>query len=349
MTEIGIDLLERYLVGLANPDESRRVEAWLSEDPRRWAELSALREALEQRDLSDGAVEEALAEVWTRLTSQIGAPQEPLARPRGRQRATSREFPLPGQGRRLMLALAAALVVLMVGGGVLAILLLRRSSAPSDAFRVAATAPGERAALRLPDGTQVMLSVASRLQYPTVFAVEARQVVLEGEAYFDVAQERQQPFVVRAGSLVAQDLGTQFTVRAYPDDPDARVAVREGMVVIRSWTNGVEEVVSPGQLGRLAAGRLPTVEQADTAAVFAWTEGRLVFDGIPLRDALPQLGRWFDLDFRLADSALGGVPLTVTLKTQPTPDVLESIAASLGMRQRKEGRTVTLYSADPPR
>jgi transmembrane sensor len=89
------------------------------------------------------------------------------------------------------------------------------------------------------------------------------------------------------------------------------------------------------------------VELADTAAWFAWTEGRLVFDNTPLREALPQLSRWFDLEFRLADSSMGDVPLTATLRTQPTSDVLDNLAASLGMRQRQEGRTVTLYSTNP--
>jgi ferric-dicitrate binding protein FerR (iron transport regulator) len=150
--------------------------------------------------------------------------------------------------------------------------------------------------------------------------------------------------------LVAKDLGTQFTVRVYPDDPSARVVVREGKVAIRAVKDGTSElVVAPGQLGRLVEGGAPVVEQADTAAYFAWTEGRLVFDGTPLRDALPQLGRWFDLEFRLADTVLGDVPLTATLKSRPTPDVLDNLAASLGMRQRRQGRTVTLYSAPPGR
>jgi transmembrane sensor len=155
--------------------------------------------------------------------------------------------------------------------------------------------------------------------------------------------------MVRAGGLVAQDLGTRFTVRAYPEDADASVVVRDGKVGIRAASDGREGVVAPGQIGRLLNGRVPKIEQADTAALFAWIEGRLVFDGIPLQMALPGLSRWFDLEFRLADSTLGAVPLTATLKTQPTDDVLESLAASLGMRLRRKGRTVTLYPSDPVR
>jgi ferric-dicitrate binding protein FerR (iron transport regulator) len=68
---------------------------------------------------------------------------------------------------------------------------------------------------------------------------------------------------------------------------------------------------------------------------------------VPLREALPQLSRWFGLEFRLADSALGEVPLSATLRTRPTPEVLNNLAASLGMKQRRSGQVVTLYLARP--
>ncbi len=343
------DLLQRYLAGTVSAKEAERVEAWLAQDPERWGRLAEVRDAVADADLDDEAVARAMEEVWDRLAAGLGtaAGGRPAYRP---ARATAREFSFPDRRRKAILGqLAAALVVLTVGGGLAATLLFKRQGAPAGATRVVSTAPGERAAFRLPDGTQVMLSVASRLRYPARFGAGLREVALEGEAYFDVPHRQGRPFVVRAGELVAKDLGTRFTVRAYPEDAGARVVVREGKVAIRAERDGAEEVVAPGQLGRLGEGRSPVVEAADTSALFAWTEGRLVFDATPLREALPQLGRWFDLDFRLADDSLGGVPLTATLKTQPTPDVLGSLSASLGLRHRQRGRTVTFYPADPAR
>jgi transmembrane sensor len=242
----------------------------------------------------------------------------------------------------------AAILVLTIGGGLVACA-TQRASTPATPAVAATTTPGERATFRLSDGTQVMLSVASTLRYPKAFPEGAREVTLEGEAYFDVVHDEGHPFLVRAGGLVAKDLGTQFTVRAYPDDEGARVVVREGKVAIRALTDGPERVVGPGELGRLVEGRVPMVEPADTVIWFAWTEGRLAFDDTPLREALPQLGRWFDLEFRLADDSLGDVPLTATLKTQPTPEVLGSLSASLGLRHRQRGRTVTFYAPDHAR
>ena len=354
MSEMDRELLERYLSGETSVDESARVEAWLAEDPDRWAELADVREAVADAALSEPAVEEAKAEVWARLARKMGWPETLSAAGRTRRpHRSAREF-VPSSHRpwRTGWQLAAALLIALAGGSALVLVLFRaRPSAPAEMTRVATTTPGQRGVFRLPDGTQVVLGVASTLRYPAAFADGSREVSLDGEAYFDVAHDSHRPFTVRAGDLVAKDLGTEFTVRAYPEDAGARVVVREGRVAIRAASTQAtpERVVAPGQLGRLGSGQEPTVEPADTAALFAWTEGRLVFDGTPLRDALPQLGRWFDLDFRLADSALGDVPLTATLRTQPTTDVLNNLAASLGMKQRRAGRIVTLYSAGPGR
>jgi transmembrane sensor len=354
MSEMDRELLERYVSGDANPDECARVEAWLAEDPDRWARLYDVREEMADAALSESAVEEAKADVWARVTRKIGWAGEPGARGRPRrQHRPARKFAPPA--RRPWLTawqLAAALFVAVIGGSAIGVLLFRwRPSAPAEAMRVAATKPGQRAMFRLADGTQVVLGVASTLRYPAAFRSGTREVSLEGQAYFEVVHDTRRPFTVRAGDLVAKDLGTEFTVRAYPEDAGTRVVVREGRVAIRAAAaaDAPERVVAPGQLGRLESGQKPTVEPADTATWFAWTEGRLVFDGTPLRDALPQMSRWFDLEFRLADSALGEVPLTATLRTQPTTDVLNNLAASLGMKQRQAGRVVTLYSAEPNR
>ena len=72
MSEMDWELLDRYLSGEESPDERARVEAWLADDPERWAQLTALREAIAKAALSESALEEAKAEVWARLEREIG-------------------------------------------------------------------------------------------------------------------------------------------------------------------------------------------------------------------------------------------------------------------------------------
>lgn len=349
MSEIDRELVSRYLTGEVSPEESERVEAWLAEDPDRWALLTEVRDAKGNAELSDSAIERAREEVWTRLEGELGHTGRLSGKMRGRPNISVPEFALSSQRSwRTGGLLVAALVCAAVAGTSLTVYLLRsHSPARPEAIRIATTAPGQRAKFRLPDGTQVMLGVASELRYPAALASGSREMSLKGEAYFAVIHDERRPFIVHAGGLVAKDLGTEFTVRAYPEDVSARVVVREGRVAIRGASQTVPgRVVAPGQLGRVGVGHEVTIEPADTAEYFAWTEGRLILDRVPLREALPQLGRWFDLDFRLADSTLGEVPLSAMLKTQPTTDVLNNLAASLGLRQRQVGRIVTLYSPE---
>ncbi|MBA2473628.1 MAG: FecR domain-containing protein [Pseudonocardiales bacterium] len=252
---------------------------------------------------------------------------------------------------RSALARVSALLLVLGGGALAGRAVLssgREAVRTAPATRVVTTPPGQRASFRLPDGTSVMLGVASTLRYPPSISTRSREVQLEGEAYFEVAHDNTRVFAVRAGDVLAEDLGTTFIVRAYPEDHRARVVVRSGKVALRAArapNQTQRQVLLPGQLGRLDTKGIPVAERADTSAYFAWTEGRLVFDDVALRDALPQLSRWYDLEFRLADSSLGRVPLTATFRNQPTEDVLDLLAASLGMRQVRNGRTVTFYPA----
>ena len=350
MSHIERELLRRYLSGEASHEEASRVEAWLAEAPDRWSELAKLDDERADAALGTAAVERAGAKVWARFRKDVGDEVELGELRRLRQPGRAREFSFSSSRWTTGLQVAAALVMAAGAGAAMAMWLRSRQATPAQAVLVATTGAGERATFRLSDGTSVMLGVASRLRYPRDLGGNSREVSVEGEAYFDVVHDARRPFVVHAGQLVAEDLGTQFTVRLYPEDGGARVVVREGRVAIRASAAGASErVVGAGQLGRLGRGGAPSIETADVRQYFAWTEGRLVLDEVPLREALPQLERWFDLEFRLADSALGDMPLSATLKAQPTTDVLNNLAASLGMRQRKVGRTVTFYAAESPR
>ena len=348
MSEMDWQLLDRYLSGNASPEEQERMEAWLAEDPQHWAQLAAVREALEKAALSDPAVERARAEVWARIEREISGAGNQAGRDRVKRPRRVPEFTVPTRQRWFTAArLAAALFVAAVGGTAIGVLLLRRSSpAPAESMQVARTTPGQRAMFRLPDGTEVMLGVATVLRYPREFPKGSREVSLEGEAYFEVVHHERRPFIVRAGDLVAKDLGTQFTVRAYPGDARARVVVREGRVSIRAAagaTDRSERVVASGQLGRLGQSGDPLVEQADTSAYFAWTEGRLVFTNTPLGEAVEQIERWRDVEIRLSPPDISERRFTTSFGDESTLAILQVIGTGLRLDVMQTGpKTYTL-------
>ncbi|MFL5496407.1 MAG: FecR domain-containing protein [Gemmatimonadales bacterium] len=349
MSEMDWELVDRYLSGEASSEDRERVEAWLAEDPEHWAQFAALREALTKSALSESAVEEAKAEVWARLEREVRRAAGVGAGALGRRlRGAPRNFaPASRRPWFTRLPLAAALFLVVIGGSALGMLLFRSGSpVPEEAMRVVTTPPGQRARFRLPDGTQVVLGVASTLRYPSDFSRALRRVSLQGEGYFEVAHDHRRAFVVRAADLIAQDLGTEFTVRAYPEDAGARVVVREGRVAIRAAASAMgaaERVVAPGQLGRLGGHGEPTVELADTAAWFAWTEGRLVFANTPLREAVRQIERWRDVEIHLAPPDIGERQFTTSFGDESTSAILGVIGTGLHLDVVQTGsRTYTL-------
>ena len=345
-------ILAKWLAGILDPGEQATLEGWLSADPARAVQLEQARELWRRagdvaRAEADAPDPEEAAR-WAGILGAIRAGEGAPAHPPAHRAVRALTLEIPTRRRWVERWVAAAVLAVVAGGGIWAsahVRALRVAEAPR-AWRTYETARGERAEFRLADGTRVMLNVASRLRVPADFGDQTRSVYLDGGAYFEIVHDSTRLFQVHAGDIVARDLGTEFTVGAYPEQRHARVVVRKGLVALRSAARGnaaAGDTLRPGQQGRLDDRGTPTVQRADTTAEFAWTGGTLVLDGTPLRDALPQLGRWFDLEFHLSDDSLGRIQLAATLINQPTDDALRFLAASLGLRMERRGRAVTFY------
>jgi transmembrane sensor len=81
----------------------------------------------------------------------------------------------------------------------------------------------------------------------------------------------------------------------------------------------------------------------DVDAYLAWMRGRLVFADTPVREVLPQLGRWYDVDLKLGDTALADARLSATLDAEALPEALHLLAVALDVRIERQGRTAVLY------
>jgi len=216
------------------------------------------------------------------------------------------------------------------------------------AMRELAAPNGRRETITLGDGSRVVLNAGSRLRYAADIARGSRDVYLDGEAYFEVTRDAARPFRVHARGGVAHDLGTRFTVRAYPELPRVDVLVAEGWVSLRrdqaALTDSV--ILTAGQLGRLAASGAPSVVAGvDTAAFLGWTTGALVLEGLTLGEALPQLERRFDVEVRVPDRALASRRLFARFRDETLTQVLDALSLALGAHYERAGRVVTLHPA----
>lgn len=167
------------------------------------------------------------------------------------------------------------------------------------AYNTMSTPKGRLFQLTLPDGTQVWLNSASAIRYPLVFKGAKREVSITGEAYFEVAANAHQPFVVVvAGRAEVQVLGTHFNVNAYDNEHQIAATLLEGAVQVKKLEAGNASVIlQPGQQALLNEGAgINLVKVADIDKVMAWKNGLFNFEGASLQDVMRQLERWYDIE-----------------------------------------------------
>ncbi|WP_019947485.1 FecR family protein [Hymenobacter aerophilus] len=214
---------------------------------------------------------------------------------------------------------------------------------PSDgaavAYHTLAAPRGGRYQLVLPDGSRVWLNAASSLRFPTAFVGNQRRVELTGQAYFEVAPNKRQPFRVQAGGTTVQVLGTHFDVMAYPDEPGVRTTLLEGSVNIER--HGRTARLQPGQQATCALGSTGiVVGPADIEAAVAWKQDLFAFRGHSLPEVMRQLGRWYNVDVQYAQQLPESHYSGLISRRSTLPKVLEMLTLTGDVRFEQSGRTV---------
>lgn len=158
---------------------------------------------------------------------------------------------------------------------------------------------GQNFKVILCDGTEVWLNANTRLVYPTAFVDKERTVYLEGEAYFKVTPNKQQPFVVKTPSIQTRVLGTEFNIRSYTPE-DSHVVLINGKVEVSNAQGGAYTAITPGEDAHLQADGNFVLTEVDLDSYIYWKDGYFYFDDISLREIMQNLGRWYNvsIEFR---------------------------------------------------
>jgi len=152
------------------------------------------------------------------------------------------------------------------------------------------TARGGQYRLVLSDGTRVWLNAETSIRYPTAFTGKERHVMISGEAYFEVAKNKNSPFIVSLnGSPDIKVLGTHFNVNAYADESAVTTTLLEGAIKISDKTLHPGEAWINGEI----------VEGNPDQAI-AWKNGYFAFDEANLQMVMRQLSRWYDVEVEYA-------------------------------------------------
>ena len=189
----------------------------------------------------------------------------------------------------------------------------------------------------LPDGTKVYLNSSSAIRFSTDFNKNDRRVQLIGEAYFEVAHNKDLPFIVSFNKNEVEVLGTHFNISSY--QKTSKTTLLEGAIKIRSGEN--QAILKPGDEADITNGDVK-IAKVDTYKSIAWKEGVFYFHEDKITDILDQVARWYNVKI-----AYKGIPGTKKysgdIRRQATLNqVLEMLNAVSGTSFALEDRTVTV-------
>lgn len=154
--------------------------------------------------------------------------------------------------------------------------------------------------ITLSDGTNVHLNAESKLTYPVCFNGKERVVQIEGEAYFDVAPDKNHPFVVQTSNATIRVTGTSFNVRDYPDEKTECITLVSGAVTLDS--GGKELALTAGEhfVYDKATGKT-SVNDVNTELYTSWQSGSFTFMNIPLEEVMAYLSKWYGCKYAFND------------------------------------------------
>lgn len=164
-------------------------------------------------------------------------------------------------------------------------------------YNTITTPAGGQYAIILPDSSKVYLNASSSLRFPAIFARNLRTVSLTGEAYFEVAHNKNKPFRVLTKGQTVEVLGTHFNINAYNDEKAIKTTLLEGSV--RVSAAGQMALLSPGEQSQLAyAGSksISVIPNADVDEAVAWKNGLFQFNKADIKTVMRQMARWYNVE-----------------------------------------------------
>jgi len=210
-----------------------------------------------------------------------------------------------------------------------------------NAFNTLSTPTGGQYNIVLADGTKVYLNAVSSIKYPTQFNGDKRLVELDGEASFEVAKNKNKPFIVKSDNQSIEVLGTHFNVHAYANESVVKTTLLEGSVAV-SFKNQ-KSILKPGQQSNVSDNFTKIkIREVDTDEAIAWKNGRFKFDNADLKTVMRQLERWYGIkvEYRgdVSDVRFSGG----TFMNKNLSEVLKVLELS-NIKFKVEGRTIIVY------
>ena len=338
-------LIARKFSGEASQDELRELEILLKEDERSQYFFEVFSEYWNaQPQPVDNTINEEVHFQQILAIAEKEQAEAPLPEPVKRN---STVFPI-----RKLLAAAAILGIIAS-----AYLLSRFSNVAANtnqdiSLKETITAkPGTKIHLLLPDGSKVWLNSESKLEYNKNFKDSIREVVLEGEGFFEVVKDKNRPFVVRTSDIDIKVLGTAFNVKSYPKESYIETTLLRGLVEVTNKRDPASPkmvlyphdklIFNKDAPGSNTLPQTPRAEMAlpkpfektrlsktiaDSSLVeTSWMYNKLLFDGETLRQNASKLERWYNVKILFKEDKVGNTLIRYPLSNEPLEEALKAL------------------------
>jgi len=324
---IDIGLITRYLSGESSASEEKDLKRWLAEDPENTRLLDQYSSLWEKLGRIESVAGIDLDAEWNFLESRIAESEKAVSLQPDRKKSTG--FYIG------WIAVAAMLAVILTFSGIYA---LNRYG-----HKTLATLdqPEE---IVLPDGSRVTLNHFSSLKYPRRFSGEVRSIELDGEGFFEVKSDPDNPFVISTRDVNIKVLGTSFNVNAYSENAAVEVTVKTGEVAVTRHGEVPRTIIlKPGNKGvyKKAEETLEITQDIDKNYL-AWKTKSFVFEDQTLLDVCQQLNKVYRAEIIIDSDSLKNARITTTFDDQSLDAILNVLSATLDLDVRKSNGQIIL-------
>jgi transmembrane sensor len=359
------DILWRYFEGRHSEKEAETIIKWLDEnDENRKSYILQKNAFIELNTFADKSllVDAAHEKFLNRLTENDQKNQ--LEKKSGIIRF-----------QKLLLRYAAIFLIIVTSSTITLLFSGRLKVTSRNSAYEIQVPYGSRSKVTLPDGSKIWLNAGSSLKYNRNFGISSRDVYLEGEAYFDVAKQKNR-FIVHTSHIDLQVFGTAFNVKSYPDEQEIIATLVEGSVQISSRglrtpvilkpkekltyykpdnqvavqsesgkikTEEIQESIAMNKSLKISqVSEIKIKEDVNTEEATSWKDGKLIINNEPLEELVKKLERKYDITFIFNSEHLKQYTYSGTLRDFPLEQVLKAMELTSPIRYTIREKTVIL-------
>lgn len=278
------ELIAQQLAGEINEADQTELQSWVAADAENQKTYEEIVQLWQVSELPAVNFESNKETAWNNIDQRI---DDQLST--NKKTATVRRLPI-----YRVAGIAASILLLVFAGW-----WLTQQEKPVDiafATETFSTTAKERLEIMLPDSSVVWLNENTTLSYQTPF--DQRIVALNGEAFFDVTKREGRTFEIQSGTARTVVLGTSFNVRAYPNEAKVEVVVKTGKVALSSAVVKEKKVLIPAGSSATLDKNTKQIEEKEvtTTNADAWQTRQLKFKNTPIREVIPTLERYFNIE-----------------------------------------------------